>query len=149
MLARRSYARRGLFDRLRERFCEDEAEAAVARLSELGLLDDRSYAERFVRDRFDRVGYGPHRIRRDLLRKGVDPCDADAVLQATVSAVDERAKAIDVLERFRGRRPQAESDSGKCEDPEVTRSEAQAAYRHLVGKGFSASIVRDLLGVSL
>jgi regulatory protein len=149
MLARRSYARRALFDRLRERFSEDEAEAAVERLAGLGLLDDRDYAERFVRDRFDRAGYGPHRIRRDLLRKGVDSTVADIAIQSAVSADDERHKAIDVLARFRRRRPRAPEDPGACEGREAGRSEAQAAYRHLIGKGFSASLVRDLLDVSL
>jgi len=149
MLARRSYARRALFDRLRERFSEDEAEAAVERLAGLGLLDDRDYAERFVRDRFDRAGYGPHRIRRDLLRKGVDSTVADIAIQSAVSADDERHKAIDVLARFRRRRPRAPEDPDACEDREAGRSEAQAAYRHLIGKGFSASLVRDLLDVSL
>lgn len=149
MLARRSYARRALFDRLRERFSEDEAEAAVERLAGLGLLDDRDYAERFVRDRFDRAGYGPHRIRRDLLRKGVDSTVADIAIQSAVSADDERHKAIDVLERFRRRRPSVREDSDAREDREAARSEAQAAYRHLIGKGFSASLVRDLLDVSL
>jgi regulatory protein len=152
MLARRSYARRVLFDRLRERFSEDEAEAAVERLAGLGLLDDRDYAERFVRDRFDRAGYGPHRIRRDLLRKGVDSTVADIAIQSAVSADDERHKAIDVLARFRRRRPRARAvraDSGAHEGREAGRNEAQAAYRHLIGKGFSASLVRDLLDVSL
>jgi regulatory protein len=152
MLARRSYARRGLLDRLRERFPEQESEAAVARLAELGLLDDRDYAERFVRDRFGRAGYGPHRIRRDLMRKGVGGDDADAALAAMIDASDEREKAIAALERFRKRRSvSAEGDA--THDPAQLRGDRRAAahaeFRHLVGKGFSASLVRDLLDVSL
>lgn len=152
MLARRSYAQRGLLDRLRERFPEQESEAAVERLAELGLLDDRDYAERFVRDRFGRAGYGPHRIRRDLMRKGVGAEDADAALASLIDASDEREKAVAALERFRSRRPvvaEDDADRDTAELREARRAASQAEFRHLMAKGFSASLVRDLLDVSL
>ena len=49
---------------------EADVEDIVASLIELGLLDDRSYAQSRVRS-LHRRGWSRHRIRADLMRKGL------------------------------------------------------------------------------
>src|SRR5688572_27310186 len=71
MLGRRSHPASAVRSRIAARFSEEQAERVVARLRELGVLDDAAYAEAFVRDRFVRAGYGRERIRADLRRRGV------------------------------------------------------------------------------
>lgn len=142
LLARHAWTSTALRERLAGKFDEAEVEAAIERLRELGLVDDRAYAERFVRDRFERSGYGRYRIRKDLISRGIAAEEADAVIGDLIGEEQERAGGVAALERFRRRRPQASSEE---DDPRWQ----QAAFRHLVGRGFPSELVRDLLKVSL
>jgi regulatory protein len=138
MLARRAQPAAALREKLLRTFPTDEVEPVIARFEELGLLDDGAYAETFVRDRFLRAGYGRERIRRDLLRKGVARAQIDAAIDAVVDAATERSQAEQALQRFRTRR-------ARTDDPRKLR---EAAFRHLVGRGFALALVRELLDVS-
>lgn len=103
MLAARSWPEKKLREKIRTRYTEEETEAGLARLRELRLVDDVSWAERYARDRFERLGKGRHRIRMELLGKGIDAPTADAALDRVVGGDDERAKAAVMLEAMRGR----------------------------------------------
>ena len=141
MLGRRSQPAAGLREKLRRKFPEvgrDEIEEIIARFAELGLVDDLAYAETFARDRFLRAGYGRRRIAQDLARKGVATADVAAAIERVVDDATEREMAGRALERFRARRAQV-SDPGKVRE---------AAFRHLISRGFDVSLVRDLLAVS-
>ena len=50
---------------------EPAIDVAVARLEELGYLDDADYAREYVQSRFQSKGYGPVRLRRELKERGV------------------------------------------------------------------------------
>lgn len=139
MLSRRNQPVAGLRDKLETKFRGNpHIEDVLARFEELGLVNDAGYAEMFVRDRFHRAGYGRQRIRRDLKLKGVKSDDIEAALDAIVDTEGEREIAARALEKFLARR-------GHLED----RKKREAAFRHLVGRGFGLGIVRDLLDVSL
>jgi len=70
LLGRQAYTSSELAERLRRRGLEPERrERVVARLRELGLLDDRAYAAAYVRRR--REERGRHALRAELQRKGV------------------------------------------------------------------------------
>lgn len=149
ILSRRALSAAGLRDKLRKKFPEqrgdggaehrgDEIEDIIARFADLGLLDDAAYAETFVRDRFLRAGYGRRRIAQDLQRKGVAAADIAAAIESVVDDATERRLAEHALERFRARRARV-ADSEKLRE---------AAFHHLIGRGFSVSLVRDLLAVS-
>lgn len=62
----------------------DAVEDAVAELTEIGYLDDARYARLFVEDKRALEQWGSERIRRELLRRGIDP-----ELIATVLAADD------------------------------------------------------------
>ncbi|MEL7361576.1 MAG: RecX family transcriptional regulator [Bacteroidota bacterium] len=62
-------------------FSEDAVEEAVARMEELGYLDDEAYAKAYARGRFSGRGYGPQRIRTDLMKRGLDRRVIDAALE--------------------------------------------------------------------
>ena len=79
MLGRRDYFRAELGDRLhRKGFADAEVEAALDRCQELGLIDDERLAARFVELRAVDRGWGPRRLRAELLRRGVDRSTAEA-----------------------------------------------------------------------
>lgn len=69
----------------------DVALAVAARLVELELLDDSRFASVFTRTRF-MAGYGPDRVRRELLGKGVDP----EVIQSALAEQDGSAQATSI-----------------------------------------------------
>lgn len=81
LLAGRSYTRRGLTDKLRERHGEEAAETAAARMEELGLLNDEDYARRCASDCLNLKGYSHQRTVQELVRKGIDRELAEAVLE--------------------------------------------------------------------
>ena len=68
-------------DRLRRKeFSPEAIEQAVARLSDLGLLDDRTFARLWVENRQTYRPRGPAALRNELRRKGVDRAIVDQVL---------------------------------------------------------------------
>ena len=78
LLSRRDHFRRELVDKLRQReFPNDEIDAAVERCEDLGLVDDRRVAARFVEVRAGTRGWGPHRLAAELSRRGVPAADAE------------------------------------------------------------------------
>jgi regulatory protein len=50
----------------------DHAHAAVSYLTELGILDDRRFAERWIRSRLYRGANSPNRLMDGLCRRGID-----------------------------------------------------------------------------
>lgn len=81
-LGRRGFATADLARRLeRKGHARAAVASAVARLQELGLLDDAAFARHFVESRSAR-GRGPSRLRRDLLALGVPDRHIDGALAA-------------------------------------------------------------------
>ncbi|MEP0549169.1 MAG: RecX family transcriptional regulator [Rhodothermales bacterium] len=78
----------------RKGFAEPIAEEAVARMRELGYLDDVAYARAYARGRLSGRGHGPQRIRADLMRRGIARPTIDAVLDDLVETDDLRETAL-------------------------------------------------------
>jgi regulatory protein len=79
LLARRAHSRIELRRKLRRRgYPLEEVEAAMARLVELGYLDDRSFASGLVRRRG--AIRGPRALSAELAAKGVTREEADAAV---------------------------------------------------------------------
>jgi regulatory protein len=107
VVSSRSLPEKKLRERLAPRYDVAEVDAAMARMRELRLVDDAAWAERFARDRFERVGKGRHRIRNELLARGIDAATAEASLAAVlggdVGGDVEREKAAAMLETMRSK----------------------------------------------
>ncbi|MCC7101462.1 MAG: RecX family transcriptional regulator [Fimbriimonadaceae bacterium] len=81
---------------LRLGFTEPEADQALARLEELGLLNDAKVSERWARRSSESPANGRLRIIADLVRKGVDESDAEHLAEVYLADGDEldRAKQL-------------------------------------------------------
>ena len=81
---------------LRQREIPDDVAASVLdRLAEVGLIDDRAYAEAFVAAKHRDRALGATALRTELRRKGVDDVTVDeAVLAVDSEAERERARAL-------------------------------------------------------
>jgi regulatory protein len=96
MLARRPYSvaemRRAL-----ERKCSqiEQVDAAIARLRELGYLDDRKFAEQYAYSLAQNRAFGPHRLRRELKAKLVNYQE----IESAVERVYQETPAKTLLEK--------------------------------------------------
>jgi len=136
MLTRRALTRAEVAEKLGQRISQEECDAALARLDDMRLLDDRGLAERVAHDGLVRRGFGRHRIRSELLRRGIEPAIVEDAVGHVFEDAAERAAAAAALARFRKRRGDGRNSPQK---------EAAAAFRHLIGRGFPAAMVRELL----
>ncbi len=131
LLAGAAHSARGLERKLLARGAEPGlVTAELARLAEAGLLDDRAYAEAWVRLRLARHPEGAGPLLAGLERRGVSREAAGQAVRAALSAEAERAAAAALAEKLRRR-----SDMS----PERLRGT-------LVRRGFRASLIRELLG---
>jgi regulatory protein len=106
----------------------EEIESALARLKELGYLDDRSFAQSLVRRRG--AARGPMALSAELAARGVDRAQADAAV-ATFDPEAQLASATRLAERLYARR-----------QPATYRETLDAVGTKLLRRGFSSSIVR-------
>lgn len=120
----REQASSALRERLvRDGFSERVAEEAVDRAVECGLVDDARFADVLVRCRLA-AGKGCAGIARELASHGIDPAGVESYLEAAEAGTDaELSRAMELLER----------------KPPRAKNAREAAYRRLVGKGFSSS----------
>ena len=139
LLAARSWPQSKLRQKIAARYDAGQTDEAIARMRELRMVDDAAWADRFARDRLERGGKGRHRIRAELLARGIDAGTADAALARVIGEEAEREKAAAVLESMRAR-------LGRVEDaPERLKNRL---YRRMLARGYPAAVVRDLLDVS-
>ncbi len=134
LLARREYSRRDLVRRLDARGLDAaEIESALDRLAEQGFQNDERFAGAFARTRAA-AGYGPLRIRSELLGDGIAEDQIDAALESCESDWSELACAL-AQRRFAGKNPADPSTQRKLIGVLLRRgfsqSDAYAALRTL------------------
>lgn len=132
LLSQRDYTQRELRDRMTRHGMDDEVQtAALARLEELGLLDERRIAEAHVRGRAHRKGRLA--LRRDLRARGLRDDVVDSVLGPLDEAQQERAaRSILTKEGWRFR----------TDDTPKNRAKAAAFLNR---RGFTSEVVRTVV----
>lgn len=129
-LDRADQTEKGLFDKLkRAALCDSACNKAIARLKELGLVDDRRYAQNFT-ERCIEANMSKRAIYVKLLSKGVPSDIAKSVLD---SAETDEVSAIKALLQKKYRSKLDNKDN------------VQKVYAALIRKGFSYAAVRDTL----
>ncbi|MBR3059554.1 MAG: regulatory protein RecX [Oscillospiraceae bacterium] len=105
-LSRRAMSARELERRLREKGASPEhAEAAVRRMTELGVIDEAVYAEMIVR-RCGTRGYGRRRAEQELMRHQV-PREYWAEALESLPAAEDKLDAL-IAARLKGTVPDGE-----------------------------------------
>lgn len=123
--------RRDLARRLRDRGHPQEAiEGALDRLEAAGVVDDRAFADGFVRRRLRLRPRGWSLIRRELRARGVPEDVVASVLGRFAAETDEHELAREALRRQAYRLAKL--------DPGVARRRAIASLRRL---GFSSRAI--------
>ncbi|MBR6548883.1 MAG: regulatory protein RecX [Clostridia bacterium] len=80
LLEYRAHSRKELLTKILREYPPAAAESAVARVTELGLIDDTVYAADLAEEYVIRKGYGVHRAQMELQKRGIDRDLATAVL---------------------------------------------------------------------
>ena len=110
-------------------------EDVVARLYELSYLDDEAYATDYVRNRFASKKYGPVRIRRELVERGIDRPVAERAVDDLFEDEDPVAAA----------RAHAEKRWARLSDEDDPRRRKQKLYRYLRRRGFTSDTIYPIL----
>jgi regulatory protein len=108
----------------------EDVEAVLAKLKELGYLDDKRFAESYAAARLENQGLGKMRVLRDLRQRRIAPQLAEQVAEKTYQETDETKLIEDFLKRkYRGKK------LGEFLGEEKNLA---GAYRRLRYAGFSA-----------
>jgi regulatory protein len=120
---------------LRERlsragYAGETVRGVLARLEELGYLDDEEFARNAARDKA-RKSYGPHRIYGELRRTGIDKEIAQGIIEKEFEGRSELEEARAAVQR--------RYNTGE-------RSDAQARRVHgfLMRRGYSAAVSAEI-----
>jgi regulatory protein len=90
-------SRKQLADKLRQRNCPDDvARAVLDRMTEVGLVDDETYAGMLVRSQQAGRGLARSALARELRTRGVDDETARATLEG-IDPEDERERAAQLV----------------------------------------------------
>ena len=138
LLSARAYTVAGMRRKLAQKdFDPGEANAAVARLVAGRLLDDRSFAAEFARQKVVLGGASIRRVRQQLAQKGIARLDADA---ASARMLDEEAVDQEAaIERLAEKKLRAMGDL----EESVKR---RRVFGFLSRKGYELDDIKRVLG---
>jgi regulatory protein len=105
-------------------------EAAVAELTEAGVLDDAGYARRFAEEKRALDRWGADRIERELQRRGVCP----ELVEAAMAGQDRGAELEAAAELLATRFPVLPEDDDR---------ERDRAWRFLVRRGYDPELAYE------
>ena len=89
LLSARPYATRALHRKLiQKQYSAADADDAIRRLVDNGLLDDAKYAEQYARSKITTTGASKRRLQQDLYRKGIK---SDVATNAIASVIEDDA----------------------------------------------------------
>lgn len=150
LLSHRARTRVELSRRLRRKeFGPEIVERVLEWLGERGYLDDRAFAEAFVRDRLRLRPRGRMALLRELRGKGVDDATATAAVDAVMEArdVDEAALAQDAARAWARRNRSALRRAASS--PDERQRVRRRLYGHLARRGFVGDAVRSAVAAVL
>ena len=136
LLAVRPRSAAELARRLRMKGYEPEiGEEVIARLREMGMIDDAAFAGTLVRDRVRLRPQGARRLANELRARGVDDETARAAIRETMEGeeTDERELARRAAGKWRPR---------PGEEPARAR---RRLHGFLARRGFDSEVIREVL----
>lgn len=141
LLTVRARTRSELAGQLSKRgYPDDVGERVLDRLTDVGLIDDRDFAEQWVRSRRMNAGKGKRALASELRTKGIDDeLIADALADIDSAAERVRAEQL-VADKLRRERLTDDTDDVKV---------ARRLVAMLARRGYSQSMAFDVVKVAL
>jgi regulatory protein len=121
----------------------------LAWLDDRGYLDDRAFAEAFVRDRLRLRPRGRAGLIQELLRKGVDEGTAEAATDGVMAteAVQESELALDTARAWARKNARVLREAGR--GGEGRQRARRRVYGHLARRGFAPASIRAAIDAVL
>lgn len=130
LLAARPRSEDQVRERLQARFPDDAVEECIARLKELGYINDARFAHSYASNRVSSRGMGRSRLARELASKRVAESTIEEALDLVFDEVSEEAlidRAIEKRVRTHGR--------------PLDRASAKRMFDHLARLGFGYGLI--------
>lgn len=122
---------------LDKRGYSEHKNSVVSRLAGVGLLDDRSFAESWVRERSAGRGYGSRRLRMELARLGIERELVEGALEREYPPESESECAARIAINKAGKLPGENNDK------------RQKIYGFLIRRGFPGNIAKEAVESAL
>ncbi|MFW6287176.1 MAG: regulatory protein RecX [bacterium] len=114
---------------LKKGYQEEDILKVIERLKELSYIDDRSFAEKWVRDRIKHKPRGKNMLKKELFAKGIDNKIVNQVLNDILDMNLEIKMGSSLAEKWLSTHP----------------PESNKLKRYLYYKGFSAEVIYAIL----
>ena len=135
ILARRMYTTKEIRDKLADRGYVDEIiQDVIAVLERYGYLNDRTFAEEWIRSRMQGKPKGKFALRYELLRKGIEK----SIIEDALNQAFDESKEVDIALELARRKIR----SYRGDDPTVARRKLQG---FLLRRGFNFETVNDVI----
>ncbi len=121
-------------DKLREKYDYEIIEDTIAFLEEFDLLDDRKYAEMFIKDFIERKPSGKPRLRQELFRKGV----SSVIVEETLEKLFPEEESINLARRAAEKKLRAVSYK-------PLEKQKSSLVSYLQRQGFSYEVIKAVL----
>jgi len=133
LLARRSYSRKGMSDKLKKKgFSNIAVNSTIVALERLGYIKDEEFARNWVETRKRLKPKGKFALRNELYRKGIDEAIVDQVL-AEIDKSEEYEMAQRAAEKKVKRYKKLEPEVGK-----------RRMFSFLQRRGFGSDIAGEI-----
>ncbi len=104
LLARRSYSRGELRDKLAKVVPESPLDPVLDRLEQLNLLNDADYAYNFAFCRIQQEGWSPAKVQSSLLRRQVDPTTVENALKRVRDELGDKPALANYVRKYCGKK---------------------------------------------
>lgn len=97
----RDHSEKEIRQKLSRKYDAQSVDSAVEKLLDLGLINDRRYAELLTRELFERKKYGKNRVRSELFRRGIAQNVINDVLEEyeEENEPDNVQTIVDIIEK--------------------------------------------------
>lgn len=83
----------------RNGFAKEEIDETIEKLKKYGYVDDSKTAREFIRSKIEK-GWGPERIKFELVRRGISEEEAENLVKEIFGEIDEEGLIMEVAKKF-------------------------------------------------
>lgn len=134
LMESRDHSYSELFDKLEQNYPEDICFEVCGRLAELGVINDRRYAEKLCRQLFEVKKLGKFRVKQEMRLKGIPGDIIEETLEEFAEEDDSFARLEELVEK-------------KYERYLVDRKGVNKVKNALARKGYSYGEINEVLAL--
>lgn len=132
LMESRDHSYSELFDKLEKNYPEDICFEVCGRLAEMGVINDRRYAEKLCRQLFEVKKLGRYRVRQEMRLKGL----SSEIIEEAMENFSEEDEPLERLEKLMEQ---------KYERYLTDRKGVQRVKNALARKGYSFGEIKEVL----